>query len=59
MANKNGVTGEVHYRKEQEQMTVEEWHDSAIGGRVVEALKKNGFEAVYYCPPGGCGAICP
>ena len=29
-------------------MTVEEWHDAAIGGRVVEALKKNGFEAVYF-----------
>ncbi len=29
-------------------MNVEEWHDAAIGGRVVEALKKNGFEAVYF-----------
>ncbi|WP_026038456.1 hypothetical protein [Clostridium arbusti] len=28
-------------------MTVTEWHDSDIGGRVVDALKKNGFEAVY------------
>jgi hypothetical protein len=28
-------------------MAVEEWHDAAIGGRVVEALKKNGFEAIY------------
>ena len=29
-------------------MTIEEWHEAAIGGRVVEALKKNGFEAVYF-----------
>lgn len=29
-------------------MTIAEWHDAAIGGRVVEALKKNDFEAVYF-----------
>ncbi|MGD0153743.1 MAG: lactate utilization protein [Thermacetogeniaceae bacterium] len=29
-------------------MTIAEWHDATIGGRVVEALKKNGFEAVYF-----------
>jgi hypothetical protein len=29
-------------------MTVREWHDEAIAGRVVAALKRNGFEAVYF-----------
>jgi hypothetical protein len=29
-------------------MTVEEWHDAAMGGRTVDALKRNGFEAVYF-----------
>ncbi len=29
-------------------MNIEEWHHGAIAGRVVEALKKNGFEAVYF-----------
>jgi L-lactate utilization protein LutB len=28
-------------------MIIEEWHNAAIGCRVVEALKKNGFEAIY------------
>lgn len=29
-------------------MDIGEWHDGAIAGRVVKALKKNGFEAVYF-----------
>lgn len=30
-------------------MSVKEWHDEVLGQRLVEALKKNGFDAVY-CP---------
>jgi hypothetical protein len=29
-------------------MTIAEWHHAAIADRVVEALKKNGFEAIYF-----------
>lgn len=29
-------------------MSVAEWHDEVIGKKVVENLKKNGFDAVYY-----------
>ena len=29
-------------------MSITEWHKAAIAGKVVKALKKNGFEAVYF-----------
>jgi L-lactate utilization protein LutB len=34
--------------KERIKMTINEWHSGAIGDKVVKALKKNGFEAVYF-----------
>ncbi|MGB4503787.1 MAG: lactate utilization protein [Syntrophaceticus sp.] len=29
-------------------MSIEEWHHTAVGDRVVEALKRNDFEAVFF-----------
>ncbi|MDD4783749.1 MAG: lactate utilization protein [Syntrophaceticus sp.] len=29
-------------------MSITEWHNAAIAGKVVKALKKNGFDAVYF-----------